>query len=182
MSGEYTFNGFFIYYDAVCKHTPTTRPSGWYYYMKRWVLNPFLSHCIKSVHIRSFSDPHFPAFGLNTERYFVSLRSFRILPECWKKKPRKTPNTDTFHALSFPIYISIPYWWKKEPVKSGQFFSGDQYFSPTNNFTRLKLKPIKNFYQLFFLLNKNQITEIFKKVSALLYHNLIEWRWVGKGS
>ena len=47
----------------------------------------------------------------------------------------------------------------KKTVKSDQFFSGDQYFSPANNFTRLKLTPTKNFYQLFFLLNKNQITK-----------------------
>ena len=38
---------------------------------------------------------------------------------------------------------------------------------------------IKNFYQLFFLLNKNQITEI---LSDLLYHNLVERRWIEKGS
>ena len=31
-------------------------------------------HYVKSVRIRSYSDPHFPAFGLNTERYYVSLR------------------------------------------------------------------------------------------------------------
>ena len=31
---------------------------------------------------------------------------------------------------------------------------------------------ISYFYQLFFLLNKNQITEILKKLSDLLYHNL----------
>ena len=24
-------------------------------------------HCVKSVRIRSYSGPHFPAFGLNTE-------------------------------------------------------------------------------------------------------------------
>ena len=53
---------------------------------------------------------------------------------------------------------------------------------PTNNFNRLKLAPTTNFYQLFFLLNKNQITEILTKLSGLLYHNLVEWRWVGKGS
>ena len=39
-------------------------------------------------------------------------------------------------------------------MKSDRFFSGDQYFSPTNNFTRLKLTLTKNFYQLFSLLNK----------------------------
>ena len=53
---------------------------------------------------------------------------------------------------------------KKKTVKIDQLFSGDQYFSPTNNFTRLKLTPTENFYQLFFFLNKNQITEILKKM------------------
>ena len=71
---------------------------------------------------------------------------------------------------------------KKKSVKSDQLFSGDHYFSPTNNFTRLKLTPTKTFYQLFFLLNKKQITEILSKLSDLLYHDLVKWRWVGKGS
>ena len=31
------------------------------------------SHCVKSVRIRSFSGPYFPAFGRNTERYSLSL-------------------------------------------------------------------------------------------------------------
>ena len=31
-------------------------------------------HCVKSVQIRSFSGPHFPVFGLNTESYSVNLR------------------------------------------------------------------------------------------------------------
>ena len=31
-------------------------------------------HCEKIVRIRSYSGPYFPAFGLNTERYTVSLR------------------------------------------------------------------------------------------------------------
>ena len=31
------------------------------------------THCVKSMRIRSYSGPHFPAFGLNTERYGVSL-------------------------------------------------------------------------------------------------------------
>ena len=31
-------------------------------------------HCVKSVPIQSYSGPHFPVFGLNTERYGVSLR------------------------------------------------------------------------------------------------------------
>ena len=31
-------------------------------------------HCVKNVRIRSFSGPHFSAFGLNTKRYGISLR------------------------------------------------------------------------------------------------------------
>ena len=42
-------------------------------------------HCIKSVRIRCYSGLYFPAFGLNTERYFVSLRPnlnlvFNLIP------------------------------------------------------------------------------------------------------
>ena len=48
----------------------------------------FDSHYVKSVSIRSYSGPHFPAFGLN------------IQSECGKMQTRITPNTDTFHAVS----------------------------------------------------------------------------------
>ena len=30
-------------------------------------------YCVKNVPIRSYSSPCFPAFGLNTERYSVSV-------------------------------------------------------------------------------------------------------------
>ena len=53
-------------------------------------------HCVKSVRVRSYSGPHFFAFGLNTERYSVSLR---FQSECGKIRTRKTPSTDTFHAV-----------------------------------------------------------------------------------
>ena len=33
-------------------------------------------HCVKSVRIRSYSGPHFPAFGLNTEKYSVNVSVF----------------------------------------------------------------------------------------------------------
>ena len=50
----------------------------------------FVSHSVKSVLIQSFSGPYFPAFGLNSERCSV----------CGNIRTRKTPNTDTFHAVS----------------------------------------------------------------------------------
>ena len=42
--------------------------------------------CVKSVQQRSFSGPYFPAFGLNRERYGVSLC---IQSECGKIRTRK---------------------------------------------------------------------------------------------
>ena len=46
-------------------------------------------HCLKSVCIRSYSGPYFPAFGLNIERYGVSLFI----------RTRITLNTDTFYTV-----------------------------------------------------------------------------------
>ena len=37
-------------------------------------VNLLICHCEKSVRIRSYSGPYFPAFGLNTERYSYSVR------------------------------------------------------------------------------------------------------------
>ena len=51
---------------------------------------------MKKAHIRSFSDQNFPVFGLNTGRYEVSLD---IQFECRKIRTKKSPNTDTFHAV-----------------------------------------------------------------------------------
>ena len=48
-------------------------------------------YCVKSVRIWSFSGPYFSAFGLTV--------SLRIQSEYGKVRTRKTPNTDTFHAV-----------------------------------------------------------------------------------
>ena len=64
--------------------------------MSEKVIKIKLYYCVKSVRIRSFSGPYFLAFGLNTERYWVSLR---ILSKCGKIRTRKTTNTGTFHAV-----------------------------------------------------------------------------------
>ena len=66
-------------------------------------MKTFMDHyqCVKSVRIRSFSGPYFPAFGLKMEIYGVNLR---IQSECGKIWTRKTPNTDTFHAV-YRIHI-----------------------------------------------------------------------------
>ena len=53
-------------------------------------------HCFKSVRIRSYSDPYFSAFRLNTKRYGVSLR---ISSKCGKIRTRAISNTDTFYGV-----------------------------------------------------------------------------------
>ena len=68
-------------------------------------------HCVKSVRIRIFSGPHFRAFGLNTERYGVSLR---IQSECGKMRTRITPNTGTFYAMWNVQKLWIPHCFFKE--------------------------------------------------------------------
>ena len=55
------------------------------------------NHCVKSVRIRSYSGPYFPAFGLNMERYSVSLH---IQSKYGKMLTRITPNMDTFYAVN----------------------------------------------------------------------------------
>ena len=48
---------------------------------------------VKSFRILSFSGPYFPAFGLNTKRYEVSLR---IQSECGKIRTRKNSEYGQF--------------------------------------------------------------------------------------
>ena len=51
---------------------------------------------VKSVHIRSYSGPHFPVFGLNMERYGVSVH---IQSECGNIWTGITPNMETFYVV-----------------------------------------------------------------------------------
>ena len=53
--------------------------------------------CVKSVRIRSFSGPYFPASRLNTERYVEYLY---IQSKFGELRTRKTPNADAFCALN----------------------------------------------------------------------------------
>ena len=77
--------------------------------------------CLKIVHIRSYSTPYFTAFGLNLERYRVSLR---IQSECGKTRaitlekkfePTKYPremisDSRNIHEKNF--------WTQKTPTKA----------------------------------------------------------------
>ena len=59
-------------------------------------------NCIKGARIRNFSGPYFLAFGLNKNRYSVSLR---IKSDRRKIQARKTPYTDTFHAVKKTLFL-----------------------------------------------------------------------------
>ena len=48
-----------------------------------------------------------PAFGLNMERYSVSLR---IQSKWWKTRTRKTPNAATFYAVSMKSTVKSFCW------------------------------------------------------------------------
>ena len=53
--------------------------------------------------------PYFPTFGLNTEKYSVSLR---IQSKCEKMWTKVTPNTDTFYTVLFLLNLPILYLLK----------------------------------------------------------------------
>ena len=59
-------------------------------------ISPDDLYCLKIVHVRSFSGPYFPAFGLSMEIYGVSLWS---QSDCEKMRTRKTPNTYTSNVV-----------------------------------------------------------------------------------
>ena len=67
-------------------------------------------HCVKSVRIQNFSGLYFPAFGLNTERYSVSLR---IQSECWKIWTRKTLWIWTLFTQCKTTFFKYSFgdWW-----------------------------------------------------------------------
>ena len=74
-------------------------------------------HYVKRVYIRGYSGPHFPAFGLNRDRHWVSLH---IQSECGKIRTRITPNTDTFHVVIGNKCLATPKKKKKKTLQNLQ--------------------------------------------------------------
>ena len=94
---------------------------------------------MKSVCIWSYSGTHFPAFGLNTERYraFVPIQS-----KCGKMWTRITPNTDTFYAMRAHSYCSFASlkWCGKTHVQHIFFFiNNDKMLSSLLKFINIFL-------------------------------------------
>ena len=72
-------------------------------------------HCVKSVRIRSFSGPYFPAFGLNGEILRISPCSAQMRESADQKK---TPYLDTFHAVESCLEFTL----NKDHIKSYHYF------------------------------------------------------------
>ena len=92
------------YHQASCVW-PSYRCALW-----RWVCESNFARlcchflqCGKSVFVPRFSGPYFPAFRLNAERYSVFLG---IHSKWGKIRTRKTPNTDSSHAV-LEIYFLL---------------------------------------------------------------------------
>ena len=60
-------------------------------------------HCVKSVHIQSFSGLYFPAFGLNTERSVFSPN----VGKCGPEKPRMRKLFTQCFAKSFHKNLTL---------------------------------------------------------------------------
>ena len=65
-------------------------------------------HCEKSVRIHSYFGPYFPAFGLNTERYYSV--PFCIQSEWGEIRTRITPNTGLFTQWVFTHGVYCKYF------------------------------------------------------------------------
>ena len=73
------------------------------------------NHCVKSVRIWNYSSPHFPTFGLNTERYFVSLLILRM----WENTDQNNSEYGHFlrselisNAQNFTVFILLKIGYK----------------------------------------------------------------------
>ena len=106
-------------------------------------LNPYY---VKSVRIRSFSGPYFPAFDLNTEIYRVHCS---IQSECGKIRTRKTPNMVTFHPLLSTVFtkVSITNIWQGSKCAAG--FLHLDYFESKLSTAVLEGKYQRYFYNPF---------------------------------
>ena len=81
-----------------------------------WRTSRVCNRCMKSVRIRSFFGPHFPAFGLNMDRYYVSLR---IQSECGKNSEYRHFLSSEGCALSKCCTFSNHFIW----IKTWSLFS-----------------------------------------------------------
>ena len=128
-----------------------------------------LWHCVKSVRIRSYSGPHFLAFGLDTERYSVSLR---FQSEGGKIRTRITANTElyTFHAVR--IYNFDKIRSNRKQLKYNQFRIKTTSWIIAN-------KVITQYWKTFFLpMNQFDLSEVIVSATFVYCRTMVETGWV----
>ena len=91
-------------------------------------------HCVKSVRIRSYSGPYFPTFGLNTDRYSVSVRMRENMDQ----------NNSEYEHFLRSVYVcfrEIVETWNNM-ICEKMFFEFSIFSISTSNFYRSNVKPI----------------------------------------
>ena len=115
---------------AICRKSNALvhelKPNKWVFGSSGWRKHNtgfWQPHTAWSVRIWSYSGPHFPAFGLHTKKYSVSLR---IQSEYRKKRTRITLNTDTFYEVSVCLFLEK----YDEPSESVAFLKIEIFYRP----------------------------------------------------
>ena len=107
-------------------------------------------HCVKTVQIRSFSGPYFPAFGLNTEIHSVNLRT---QSECGKIRTRKNSVFGHFSRSGFVRFVLNQHFLCK-----GTVFS---------NFIIISRSYLRKFCCLVFIICLPAIARFLKTICAI---------------
>ena len=115
----------YIFWNQVCNLTQNKLLHWWF---KRILCIPLTYALTKRpIAIRSFYDPHLSACGLNTKRYSVSVR---IQSESGKIRTRKTPKSDTFHAVILFKFRQKHFFRKIINIKAYTIFRSSQIKQP----------------------------------------------------
>ena len=78
-------------------------------------------YCGKSVHIRSFSGPYFPTFGLNTERYSVRTRENTDQ----KIFEYRHFSCSDYHRYDIYTSKSVFNFWQRANINKPKFYDND---------------------------------------------------------
>ena len=136
----------------------------------KYILIPF-NRYVNSVSNRSFSSPYFPAFVLNTKRYSVSLR---VHSECGKTRTRKTPNTNTFHAVN--VFDFIHDWKNIQTINKRK--TQDNYIITQKQFNVIWILYYSSW--IFFYFVTKGINWLHWSYSSFFFFAILLWNFFSK--
>ena len=141
----------------------------WSRLFPRLVTSKHQKHCVKSVRIWSYPGPHFPAFGLNTERYGVlwCFRNFKyetlsnVFVETFIKNRFRSTRLQIFFNISVLINFCNIQSKKPAGLKDCNFIKKWLYHMC---FPMTKAKALKFFYRKpLVAASVGSITELWQK-------------------